>query len=194
MWEVFQIWIGQGIQHILDLDAYDHLLYLIALSIPFAVHGKYKTLGIQITAFTLGHTLALVIAANLYLPFPKIWVEFGILISILLTALYSIGFSSKNQPSLLHYVLTLGVGCIHGLGFGSFFSQMHPDKGREFLSSLIGFNLGVEIGQLIIVVGVIFFFKLLSYGSIKHSQMSKFLNIGIALISLYLLYELIFLE
>lgn len=191
MWEILQVWIDQGIKHILDLKAYDHLLYIVALSLPFAL-GKYKTLAIQVTAFTIGHTIALVIAANSSLPIPKLWIEIGILISILLTAIYGIAFNTKKELSPLHYIVTLSVGCIHGLGFGNFFAQMHPDKGTEFLTSLIGFNLGVEVGQLFIIFCLIVFIRLIVYANLSHTIVSKTLNGAISLISIFLLFQLLF--
>jgi len=190
MWEILQIWIGQGIQHILDLDAYDHLLYIIALILPFAL-GRYQTLALQVTAFTLGHTLALVIAAQTTLPIDKVWIEIGILGSILLTACYGIAFTSSDRVSPLHYLVTLGVGCIHGLGFGNFFAQLHPEKGTEFLTSLIGFNLGVEVGQLVIVATLLTVIKLLTLAGADHGHISKVVNSIIAIITLSLLYQLL---
>jgi len=191
MWEILLIWIEQGVKHILDLDAYDHLLYIIALSIPFAF-SQFRTLAIQITAFTLGHTLALLLAANFNLPIDKNWIEVGILASILLTAVYGIASNVKETYSPLHYLLTLIVGCIHGLGFGNFFTQLHPDKGTEFVTSLIGFNLGVEVGQLIIVMVLLIILKGLSLTGVKHQLVTKIVNCAIVLASLYLLYQFIY--
>ncbi len=190
MWEVLQLWIGQGIRHIIDLDAYDHLLYIIALSLPFSL-GRYRILTLQVTAFTLGHTLALVIAASTSLPMIKTWVEIGILLSILLTAIHGIAFTSRANVSLPHYLVTIGVGCIHGLGFGSFFAQLHPEKGTEFVTSLVGFNLGVEVGQLIIVIGLITLMRLLSLVGAPTPQVSKGIHLIIAIISLLLLARLL---
>lgn len=189
MTDLLLIWIKEGIFHILDPEAFDHLLYIIALSLPFIL-SKSRELLIQVTAFTLGHTAALVLAATAILSIDKFYIELGILLSIIFTAVISMLYRDRT-PSKLHYLITLFVGCIHGLGFGSYFAMMHQQRGVEFISSLVGFNVGVEVGQLVVIAVT----YLLVYGLVRvgilHRWLLYTINTGIVIYTTYLLYLLI---
>ncbi len=148
--DLLWLWIKQGIGHIMDIEAYDHLLYILALALPF-LHKKLKPLIIHITAFTIGHSSALVIAALGNTPVTQQWVEIGILSSIIITCIANIAIPNQ-QTKRLTYLVTLIIGLIHGLGFGNYFRAMHGGFNSEFFISLAGFNIGVEIAQLIIVL------------------------------------------
>lgn len=179
----------QGLQHIFDLDAYDHLLYIVVLSLPF-LHKKFRSLVYHITAFTLGHTLALALSALFTIPIDQFWIEVGILASIMLTAFANVFLESKMANSFT-YLLTLCIGLIHGMGFGRFFKSIHSDSNSEFIISLFGFNLGVELAQLIIVATAYFLVQRLEkIAIVDNKQFVKSISIILFFIAAWLLYKL----
>ncbi len=189
MIDLLKIWIEEGIFHIIDPNALDHLLYVVALAIPFILN-KPRQLLILITAFTLGHTLALGISAAMTPVLPKFYIEVAILSSVIFTAFLGLRYQDRS-PSMIQYLVTVFIGCIHGLGFGSEFAMMHQHTGWEFVTSLFGFNLGVEVGQVIIIA--------LSYGvafgltkiGVTHRWLVNGINSGIVIYTSYLLIALI---
>lgn len=189
MIDLIKIWTHEGIFHIIDPNALDHLLYIIALALPFIL-SKPKELLIQVSAFTIGHTLSLAFSATSTLILDKFYIECGILTSVLVTAILGMRYKDRSL-SVLHYLITLFVGCIHGFGFGSEFATMHQDKGREFVSSLFGFNLGVEIGQLVIIAMTFICIWGLTKVGHKYQRLLYLINGAIAIYASILLYRLI---
>ena len=121
---------------------------------------------------------------------PKYYIELGILSSVIFTAILGLRNQDKS-PSIIQYLITVFIGCIHGLGFGSEFAMMHQNKGWEFVTSLFGFNLGVEVGQVIIIAatyGIIFGLTKLG---ISHRRLLYIIHSAIVLYTLYLLMALI---
>ncbi len=187
--DLLWIWMKQGLQHIFDLDAYDHMLYILVLALPF-LHKKFRPLVYHITAFTLGHTLALAISALFTIPIDQFWIEVGILASILFTAFANIFLESK-LASTLTYLITLCIGLIHGMGFGRYFKSIHSDNTGEFLTSLFGFNLGVELAQLIIVtIAYLLVQRLDKVAIVDNKQFVKSISIILFLVAAWLLYKL----
>lgn len=160
MWSFIQVYLQLGFQHITDPEGYDHMLFLLALVAPY-LWFKKKTLLWLVTAFTLGHSLTLALAVlDIFRMDPNL-VETLIPVTILITAVVNlIGQyrSVANHPAL-KYVLTTAFGLIHGLGFSTFFREMISDD-MELLSALLCFNIGLELGQLLILCAIL----LLSYG------------------------------
>ena len=127
-----------GIRHITDLEAYDHMLFLLALTLPLSF-GQWKATLKWITAFTLGHSLSLALAATEMIRIPSNWVELGIAITISMTVGYHLinGFKVVQGAMWLSGIF----GLIHGLGFGSYYSFItHSDS---FWWAWIPFNLGI---------------------------------------------------
>jgi hypothetical protein len=189
MIDLLKIWIEEGIFHIIDPTALDHLLYVVALAVPFILN-KPRQLLILITAFTVGHTLSLGISATITPVLPKIYIEIGILSSVIFTVLLGIRYQDKS-PSFLQYLITVVIGCIHGLGFGSEFAMMHQQKGWEFVTSLFGFNLGVEVGQIIIIAASYCVVFGLTKIGVTNRWLLYIINSGIVFYTLYLLIALI---
>lgn len=136
-----------GFEHILDLGAYDHMLFLLVLVAPFGLKN-WKALLALVTAFTLGHASTIVLTTMDLVSVKSAIVELAIAITILISAIYHY-FHASTKVNLYVYAVTLIFGCIHGLGFASYLSSMLGDK---VLMPLIGFNLGVELGQVIFVL------------------------------------------
>ena len=141
-----------GIDHVLDINGYDHVLFLILLTVAYGFES-WKQLLVLVTAFTLGHTLALLLAAYGVLNIDDALVEFLIPVTIALAAVYNIidgGKSVKSKGASWLFLITLCFGVVHGLGFGREF-KLFIGKSDEKLRPLVEFALGIEIAQLIIV-------------------------------------------
>ena len=147
----------EGIHHI--LIGYDHLAFLVSLLLPAALirvnrgwqptadfrSGFARVLGI-VTAFTLAHSITLTLAALGWVTPASRWVEAAIAASVLLAALNNVWPLVTRRLWILGFVF----GLIHGFGFAGALGELGlPDGAR--LVALIGFNLGVEIGQLAVV-------------------------------------------
>lgn len=145
-----------GFEHILDLEGYDHILFLVALCAIYRL-SEWSKVAILVTAFTIGHSITLALAALNILTISSNWIEFLIPVTIVFTALYNIVFFQKQLQAnsnrvQYNYLLALLFGLIHGWGFSNFFRAMAlPGEEREFIFQLFAFNLGVEGGQLIII-------------------------------------------
>ena len=157
----FLLFIRLGFEHILDINGYDHMLFLVALSLPF-VYKQLRLLLLLVTLFTLGHTLSLWAASAGIVRVSSNWVEFLIPLTILLTALHVLYWnkSIERKPSIPFFVLTAFFGIIHGLGFSGYFSMLFPQESIGL--PLLYFTLGIEFAQLLIVVLVIVVNSLLS--------------------------------
>ena len=146
-----------GINHVLDFNGYDHVLFLMALTVPYTFRD-WKRILILVSTFTLGHTLSLVLAAYDIVSINGNLVEFLIPITILIVSLYNIftaGKKSKEQKIGVLFLTTLFFGLIHGLGFAREF-KMFIGKAESKVMPLIEFALGIEIAQVIIVFVVLF--------------------------------------
>lgn len=148
-WSTFTAYVPVGFQHIVPLGL-DHILFVLGL---FLFDTRLRPLLLQITAFTAAHTLTLALAAAEVITIPASVVEPAIAASIVFVAVENIFGKGRSALRLL---LVFLFGLLHGLGFASVLAEFGlPETG--FLAALLGFNLGVEIGQLA-VVGAAFLF------------------------------------
>jgi len=117
--EDFQLYLNLGLKHVLDWKAYDHVLFLVVLTL-FYTFKDWKTILGLITSFTIGHTLTLALSAYDLLYIKMDVIEFLIPLTILLTALYNIIFVNKSSKYLgITFLFAFLFGLIHGLGFSS---------------------------------------------------------------------------
>ncbi len=157
MLENFWFNVQYGINHVLDPNGYDHVLFLMVLAVPY-VFKDWKRVLILVSMFTLGHTLSLVLAAYDVVSVNGKLVEFLIPVTILIAALYNVFTAGKKEKSSklsLLFFATLFFGLIHGLGFAREF-KMFAGQSENKLKLLIEFALGIEIAQIIIVFVVLF--------------------------------------
>ena len=153
----FWIYFEIGLRHVLDLAAYDHILFLIALTVPYAFKD-WKRLLLLISIFTIGHTLALLLSVFGVIIIKGNLVEFLIPITILIVAffnLFTAGKSSKNESISVVVFITLFFGIIHGLGFASYFKSLLGGSPQSKLLPLSEFALGIEAAQIIVVFVVL---------------------------------------
>lgn len=151
----FSAFFQLGIQHIADVNAYDHIVFLLALCATYPLTA-WRKIAVLVTAFTIGHSITLVLAAlQIISPWYSV-IEKLIPITIMCTAVlncYRIENENKEiagRKNGLAYILALGFGFIHGMGFSNFFRQLEPD-GKNLVKELFAFNIGIEAGQLFIV-------------------------------------------
>jgi len=157
MLENFWFNLQYGINHVLDINAYDHVLFLIVLSVPY-IFKDWKRVLILVSVFTLGHTLSLILAAYNIVSVNGAFVEFLIPITILIVAVYNIftaGKGGKEGKIGILFLSTLFFGLVHGLGFAREFKMFIGPNDNKIIT-LIEFALGIEIAQVIIVFIVLF--------------------------------------
>jgi hypothetical protein len=164
----FSTYAELGFTHIADITAYDHILFVIALCAIYRL-SEWKRVAILVTAFTIGHSVTLALAALDVITFPKDVIELLIPVTIVLTCLYNI-FSRTNQPRagkmtpgkiayltrqiMVNYIFAFFFGLIHGMGFSNYLkSVLSEDESLVWL--LFSFNVGLEAGQLVIVATIL---------------------------------------
>lgn len=161
----FMLYLNVGLKHVLDINAYDHVLFLTALVVPY--HFKdWKKIITLVSVFTLGHTLALVLAVFEMVKINVTLVEFLIPITILCTAVYNLFKSGKgkNTASISATVfITLFFGIIHGLGFSNYFNSILAGTPRDKIIPMLQFAVGIEIAQLAVVVTVLLISFIVQY-------------------------------
>ncbi|WP_194775491.1 HupE/UreJ family protein [Pararhodonellum marinum] len=147
----FQLYFQLGIQHILDLKGFDHILFVIVLCAIY-LSRDWKKILILVTAFTIGHSITLALATFKLLNLNSNLIEFLIPVTIAITALVNI---IKPKPSgsgglQINYLFALFFGLIHGLGFSNYLRSL-LGRERSILEPLLAFNVGLEVGQLVVV-------------------------------------------
>jgi len=188
----FYTYLQLGLQHIADLTAYDHILFIVALCAVYQAQ-QWRNVVVLVTAFTIGHSLTLALSAFKIVLIPAPIIEFLIPVTILLTALYNISLHDRlsEQQGLMrwNYALALGFGFIHGMGFSNYFKMLLGTE-ANIVKPLLAFNIGIEIGQLLIV-GVILLVSVIAlrFLKVKHRDWVVFLSGAAAGISLILMME-----
>jgi len=144
------IYLKMGFDHISDWRGIDHIIFILVLCAVYTIQDCRKV-AVLITAFTIGHSLTLALAAfKIFIANPLL-IELLIPVTIFLTSLQNIYFRSLNtKENYLHYLFALLFGFIHGMGFSNFFNAMMSDS-MSIALPLFAFNLGLELGQLCIV-------------------------------------------
>lgn len=153
----FWIYFKIGLQHVLDINGYDHVLFLIALTVPYAFKD-WKRVLLLVTIFTIGHTFALLLSVFNIVTVKATLVEFLIPITILITAffnLFTAGKSSKQESITFVAAVTLFFGVIHGLGFSNYFKAILPGNPTDKVVPLFEFALGIEAAQILVVLAVL---------------------------------------
>lgn len=141
-----------GFKHVMDLQAYDHILFLAALGLPFTFRDWRQVLWL-VTVFTTTHCVSLAMAVYGLVSVSVELVEFLIPVTIAITALVNLLITGTKYRNLagLHLVLTGFFGLIHGLGFSNYFKMLMAGE-AEKLSPLLGFATGIELAQVVVVL------------------------------------------
>jgi hypothetical protein len=150
----FQLYFTLGKEHILDyVNGYDHILFVLALCAMYVMRD-WKKLLILITAFTVGHSVTLALSTLDVVSVKPELIEFLIPLTIFITAVSNVFRSEENQTPLslkLNYGYALFFGLVHGLGFSNYLKSI-LGRDESIIKQLLAFNLGLEFGQIIIVV------------------------------------------
>jgi len=151
----FWVYFELGLDHVLDWQAYDHVLLIVVLVASYGFTTWKRVLGL-VTLFTVGHTLALFLSVYKILKVDPNYVEFLIPVTILATAIFDIATAGKkvrNTNYNLLYFTTAFFGLVHGLGFSSYFKMIASGTSNKFWP-LVEFALGIEAAQILVVLAV----------------------------------------
>jgi hypothetical protein len=153
--EDFSLYFGLGWHHIISWDALDHILFILALTVIYRI-ADWKKLLVLVTAFTIGHFITLFLSVTDILRVSSGLVEFLIPVTIMITAVFDL-FQKKFSTLTLrvNYLLALCFGLIHGLGYANAIRFMLM-KGERLGPNLFAFNIGLEIGQIVVVLTALF--------------------------------------
>nr|WP_314498958.1 HupE/UreJ family protein [uncultured Chryseobacterium sp.] len=185
----FIFYLKLGWEHIISLDALDHQLFVLALIAAYTVKD-WKRILILVTAFTVGHSVTLALSILNVIRLPSDWVEFLIPLTIVLTAAGNILMKNKKQTqNKTNYYLALFFGLIHGLGFANT-ARIMIAKSQSIAVPLLGFNIGLEIGQVVIVAGILVFLSvLLNLFKINKKDWILFVSSGVFALALKMTLE-----
>ena len=159
MLSVFSAYLQLGFLHICTPRAADHLTFLLALCAPYVLADWRRVLAL-VTSFTLGHSLTLALATLGVVAFSPAIIEALIPVTIMVTALANLRGAGRaplpRAPVLaaVPNVLALGFGLIHGLGFSNYLRALLGPQSRP-IQELFAFNVGVEMGQVLVVTGIL---------------------------------------
>lgn len=162
----FEIYLPLGFQHITNIQGYDHILFVIALCAVYRLKD-WKKIALLVTAFTIGHSITLALATLNLISYSTKLIELLIPITIVLTCLINFFHKSTTysldveKPSFFRYPVAVIFGLIHGMGFSNYLKSLLGTE-QSILQPLLAFNIGLELGQLVIVVIVLIISSLLS--------------------------------
>lgn len=149
-----------GLHHIADLRGYDHILFVAALTVAYRP-ADWRRLLWLVTAFTLGHSVTLALATLDFVRVNAALVETGIALTIVLSSLMAMALAVRSDATApatrgqaLRYLLAALFGLIHGLGFSTFLRSLLGAE-DSIAVPLLSFNVGLELGQLLIVASVL---------------------------------------
>lgn len=187
----FTLYFKLGMQHILDLQGYDHILFIVALCAVYLVRD-WKKILILVTAFTIGHSITLAMATFNIIKVNGDLIEFLIPVTIFITAAFNIARAKSTGVSgniQLNYGFAIIFGLIHGLGFSNYLKSL-LGKNADIVQQLLAFNLGLELGQLLIVsIFLALSFVFIGIFGVNRRDWNMVISSAIAGISLVLLLE-----
>ena len=186
------LWFQTGFEHITDLAGYDHMLFLLILCSVYSFRN-WDWL-ILITAFTIGHCITLALSVLNIIRLPSSLIEFAIPLTILISAIFRWIQVEKNENKSYQkdqkvYAVTLLFGLIHGLGFSNMLRSMLGSQ-ADILQSLLFFNLGLEVGQIVIVLfSLVTITSLNEYAHIPRFYLVRGIAIPVGFVALWLMFE-----
>lgn len=166
----FSLYFDLGLTHILDINGYDHILFVVALCAIYLLNDWKKVLVI-VTAFTIGHSITLALSTLNIITINPSLIEFLIPVTIFVTAMSNVFKKSRGGQQTggqLNYAFALFFGLIHGMGFSNYLRSL-LGKDESIVMQLLAFNIGLEIGQIIIVA----LFLVLSFLFVNMLQVAR---------------------
>jgi uncharacterized BrkB/YihY/UPF0761 family membrane protein len=185
----FNFYVSEGFYHIADWKGYDHILFVMALCLPF-LFKDWKRVLLLITAFTIGHSVTLALSVFEKIIISSKWIEFLIPLTIVVTSLENLwGHSQTKLHNRWRYATALSFGLIHGLGFSNYLKSM-LGQSESIVTPLLAFNIGLEVGQLLIVIVVLLFsFLFVRLMNIEREKWIYFVNGGIFSLALVMAFN-----
>ncbi len=185
----FYFYFALGWEHIISTDALDHQLFILALAAVYTFDDLKKVL-VLVTAFTIGHSLTLALSVLDVFRMDSKWVEFLIPCTIFITAINNLSnLRMLRQNMRSNYFFALGFGLIHGMGFANAIRVMLA-KDQALGWGLFGFNVGLEVGQIVVVAVILAItYLLLQYTSVKRRDWIFFLSAGVFALALKMAVE-----
>ncbi len=185
----FIFYLKLGWEHIISLDALDHQLFVLVLVAVYSF-SDWKKILVMVTAFTIGHSITLALSTLDIIRISSDWVEFLIPLTIVITAFDNIIFKG-NQSKLMriNYFLALFFGLIHGMGFANT-ARMMLAKEQNLFTPLLGFNIGLELGQIVVViVFLILLFVVIKIFRVHKKDWIMFISSGVFALALKMTLE-----
>ena len=155
----FELYFQLGVNHILDMSGFDHILFVVVLCSLYPP-GHWKKILFLVTAFTIGHSVTLAFATLNLIKVNASLVEFLIPLTIALTAISNILRPQIKNGLQLNCLFAFFFGLIHGLGFSNYLKVLLGNEVSIF-NPLFAFNIGLEVGQLVILASFLMFSILL---------------------------------
>jgi hypothetical protein len=178
-----------GWSHIISMDALDHLYFISVLAIIYTFE-KWKQVLVLVTAFTIGHSVTLILSMLDLIRFSTEYVEFAIPCTIIFSAGMNMIVNNKERSAVsIQYILALVFGLVHGMGYANAIRFMlFSEKGMGL--ALFGFNLGLESGQIFVVLLILFFvLATLKYKISSHRKLVLLFSALILVLSLKMAVE-----
>ena len=153
---IFSMYLHLGFNHIANLNGYDHILFIVTLCGVYIL-SQWKNVIVLVTAFTIGHSITLALATLRIITIPGNLIEFLIPVTIFVTSVANIVYKKTEYSTSLHtfkYGSAMFFGLIHGLGFSNYLRSL-LGKEDNIVTPLFAFNVGLEIGQLVIVLSIL---------------------------------------
>ncbi|MDQ6610620.1 MAG: HupE/UreJ family protein [Bacteroidota bacterium] len=150
----FSFYFKIGWEHIINKEALDHIFFIVALAAIYTLKD-WKQVLVLVTAFTIGHTITLILSTKNIIEVNSGLVEFLIPCTIVITALSNLfqkSFTSKGVR--INYFFALFFGLIHGLAFANVL-RMIIASDQSFALSMFSFSVGLELGQILIVIVIL---------------------------------------
>lgn len=193
---MFGTYFRLGFEHIADIAGYDHILFVAALCAVYRIRD-WRPLLILVTAFTIGHSITLALATMGHISVNQDLIEIAIPITILVTSMLNIrDHSDPEEPHRafdpthrIKYILALGFGLVHGLGFSSFLRAVLGGE-ESIIAPLFAFNVGLELGQVMIAFTFLLIsFVMVAIVGMKRREWNLVLSGGTAGVSIILIVD-----
>jgi len=175
----FSFYFQIGWEHIISSDAIDHQLFIAALSAIYLLKD-WKQVLILVTAFTIGHSLTLILSVLDVFRFDSKWVEFLIPCTIVITAISNL-FQKKftTKTIRINYFLALIFGLVHGMGFANSIRMMLASD-QNLGWGLFGFNVGLEVGQIaVVMILLVISYLIINYLKVSRREWVIFLSAAV---------------
>ena len=186
--DVVLFYLKEGFFHITDINGYDHILFIISISL--IINPNIKRLIYIVSFFTLAHSLSLILAVLNIISIQASIIEVLIPVTIVFSSLFNLLYKEKfhvEQNKWL-YLMVFVFGLIHGLGFSNYLRLILHQQESLFLP-LLSFNIGLEMGQIILLLLLVLILKLYTLYFKNYNYLHNFGHTMVILIALKLILE-----